>query len=107
MPLRQLTLVVMCTDNFGVISKMKDVDILKAHEHSSNHFDEIHASDKCGCFYCLSIYRPSDIKEWIDDGECAICPKCGIDSVIGSSSGYPITEEFLKRMCENWFSTAE
>ena len=58
-------------------------DIIKAHDHSSNHYDEIITSEICGCFYCQETYKPSEIIEWIDDGTCAICPKCGIDSVIG------------------------
>jgi len=33
-----------------------------------------------------------------------MCPECGIDSVIGSDSGYPITRDFLKRMCDYWFA---
>jgi len=28
---------------------------------------------------------------------------CGIDSVIGSASGYPITTEFLESMNRRWF----
>ena len=66
----------------------------------------------CGCFYCLKIFSPEDIKEWLvakDEGNLcdrygtAICPYCGIDSVIGESSGYPITKEFLAKMKEYWF----
>jgi hypothetical protein len=33
----------------------------------------------------------------------ARCPRCGIDSVIGSASGYPITREFLQTMKSYWF----
>lgn len=33
----------------------------------------------------------------------ALCPRCGIDSVIGSPSGYPVTPEFLGRTREHWF----
>lgn len=79
-------------------------EILKAHKHSSGHRDEILKSNLCGCFHCLSIFSPSKIDEWIDDGQCAMCPNCGIDSVIGSESGYPITTEFLKEMSNHWFS---
>ena len=68
------------------------------------------ASDQCGCFYCLGVYAPTDIKEWIDElpdspdsGTTAICPRCGVDSVIGSQSGYPITQELLKGMRTYWF----
>jgi len=63
----------------------------------------------CGCFYCLSIFSPSEITEWIvhwnpcDRKGAAICPYCGIDAVIGESSGYPITKEFLEKMSKYWF----
>ena len=79
-----------------------------AHAHSANHRSEIEASEKCGCFYCLDIYPPNSITEWVDENEqgigtTAICPRCGIDSVIGDKSGYPITREFLESMHQIWF----
>lgn len=51
---------------------------------------------------------PSEISEWIyelDEGEevTAICPHCGIDAVIGESSGFPITPDFLRTMNRRWF----
>lgn len=74
-----------------------------AHKHSSNHRAEILDSEQCGCFKCLAIFSPKLIDEWWDDddkgvGQTATCPKCGIDSVIGSASGYPITKDFLKAL---------
>jgi hypothetical protein len=78
-------------------------DLDAAHKHSSMHRAELEKSDACGCFYCLTVFPPSDIVEWIDDGQTALCPKCPVDSVIGSASGYPITEEFLEKMHERWF----
>jgi hypothetical protein len=36
-------------------------------------------------------------------GQTAICPRCGIDSVIGDESGYPVTREFLAAMKAHWF----
>jgi hypothetical protein len=82
--------------------------IRDAHSHSSNHRSEIEASDLCGCFYCCSTFKPSEIKDWIDKnpqgiGQTALCARCGIDSVIGSRSGFPITAEFLKEMKRFWF----
>jgi hypothetical protein len=41
--------------------------------------------------------------EWVDDETTLLCPFCGIDSVIGTASGYPITREFLAQMREHWF----
>ena len=82
-------------------------DIVAAHKHSSNHRDEVERSEKCGCFYCLSILTPSSIVEWIDEpndnSQTALCPKCGVDSVIGSESMFPITTEFLTAMHQHWF----
>jgi hypothetical protein len=37
------------------------------------------------------------------EGQTALCPKCGIDAVIGSASGYPISREFLAEMHRHWF----
>jgi hypothetical protein len=78
-----------------------------AHDHSSNHRPEILASRVCGCFYCRSIFPPTEIKNWVDppgaEGSTALCPRCGIDSVLGDRSGFPITPEFLETMNRYWF----
>jgi len=37
----------------------------------------------------------------------ALCPRCGIDSVIGSASGYPITADFLLMMRKYYFSASQ
>ena len=79
-------------------------DVKAAHQHSCNHKEKLLKDKKCGCFFCLAIFSPLEITEWIDDIEgTAICPYCGIDSVIGESSGYPITSEFLTQMNKEWF----
>ena len=77
--------------------------IIAAHKHCSNHRGELLASEVCGCFYCLEIYSPQEILDWVDDDKTALCAKCGIDSVIGSTSNYPITKEFLTEMKKHWF----
>lgn len=79
------------------------IDLKLAHKHSSKHRAEILSSLACGCFFCLSIYPPSDVVEWTDEDQTAICPECDIDSVIGDASGYPITAEFLTSMKKQWF----
>ena len=75
-----------------------------AHRRSSLHRNEIQKSDKCRCFYCLGSFLPSDIKEWVDKDQTALCPKCGIDSVIGSASGVPLDDDFFTRMNKAFFS---
>ena len=40
------------------------IDYIEARKFSSNHGDKL-ANDKiCGCFYCLSIFSPKEIKQW-------------------------------------------
>jgi len=78
-------------------------DHISAHKWSSYHRETLRQSEVCGCFYCLGIFPPSEIEDWTDDDDTALCPKCGIDSVIGSISGYPIQREFLQKMHDHWF----
>jgi len=81
----------------------------KAHYYCSNHKPELERDTVCGCFYCMKIFHPREISEWlieenpIDWRGTAICPHCGIDSVIGESSGFPINREFLLEMNRHWF----
>jgi hypothetical protein len=76
---------------------------VRAHKHASKHKSEILRSKTCGCFYCLENFDPSEISGWIDDDQTAMCPRCGIDSVIGVASRYPVSRDFLKQMRRYWF----
>ena len=79
-------------------------DYIAAHKFSANHKEQLLKDKICGCFYCLEIFNPNEIEEWIaDDLGTAVCPHCGIDSIIGESSGYPITKEFLEKMYKYCF----
>ena len=79
-------------------------DIIAAHEYCTNNKESLQRDSVCGCFYCLKIFSPTEIAEWIPDTKgTALCPYCDIDSVIGESSGYPITKEFLEKMQKYWF----
>jgi hypothetical protein len=85
-------------------------DVRSAHEHSTDHRTEVERSAACGCFYCCRRFAPGDILEWVDEGpdgkgQTAICPWCGIDSVIGDLSGFDISDEFLGKMKTYWFDT--
>jgi len=82
----------------------EEQDIIIAHQFSSNHQAQLLQDKICGCFYCLQIFSPEKINYWIKDpGGTAVCPYCGIDAIIGKSSGYPITKDFLSKMKHYWF----
>lgn len=80
-------------------------DIIDAHKFSIRHKSKLLEDNLCGCFYCLRIFSPREITDWVNDigDDTALCPYCGIDSIIGQSSGYPITLAFLERMNKQWF----
>ena len=93
-------------------------DVRDAHVHCRCNALEIGQSDLCGCFYCLQTFTPADIRDWVTErpryndlgdliseegSKSAMCPRCGIDSVIGSAAGFPLTADFLGRMKSYWF----
>ena len=85
--------------------KFSKNDIVSAHKYCTANFNMLSKDSLCGCFYCLEVFSPRNINFWINDkdGKTAVCPKCGIDSVISESSGYPLTKEFLSEMHKYWF----
>ncbi len=62
------------------------------------------ASEFCGCFNCYAIFPPTSLK-WRSNEDTerlgdltAVCPHCGVDTLIGDHEGYVITKQLLKRM---------
>jgi hypothetical protein len=50
----------------------------------------------------VGLRRSSEIAEWIDDGQTALCPRCGIDSVLPVIDGKPDVV-LLWAMHRYWF----
>ena len=75
----------------------------KLHAYSSHNKDLIDTADKCYCFYCKSCMKKSDIKDYIDNGQTALCPKCEIDAIIPDSIEDTVNEQIISEMNEYWF----
>ena len=91
--------------------KWTEDELEQAHTLSANNRPALLKDSRCGCFRCMHIFDPAEIKNWIidptspiDDLGTATCPYCGVDSVIGESSGFPIDEDFLDAMSERYFT---
>lgn len=82
---------------------MTDEELRAAHKRSFRNKSCIETSVLVGCFYCKRIYAATHVLEWVRTDETALCPKCGIDAVIGDAAGIDLTPEFLKAMHEYWF----
>jgi hypothetical protein len=52
---------------------------------------------------CLETFVPGEIQDWTDEGATAMCPRCGIDSVLGSASGFSLSRDSLNLMHHYWF----
>lgn len=75
--------------------------------HSSRHRAEIEASGRCACFFCFRSFASKEIKAWIDGNQTALCPRCGVDSVLGSASQHRIDDVFLRGMHEHFFTSGK
>lgn len=83
-------------------------DVVGAHQTCTNHRDAIAHASRCGCFHCCATFSPAAIADWVDappgeptGGTTALCPRCGIDSVIPLEPS--MDETFLARMQAHWF----
>ncbi|WPP52417.1 hypothetical protein [Catalinimonas niigatensis] len=59
-------------------------------------------SDKAGCYYCRKIYPASEVKEFLEEEATALCPKCGIDSVLPDYV-YDLSINNLRELHQFWF----
>jgi NAD-dependent SIR2 family protein deacetylase len=75
----------------------------KLHAYCTCNRNLIENSNKCYCFHCGKIFEKDDIKEYIDNGVTALCPDCGVDSVIPDSVDEEINKEVINDMNQYWF----
>lgn len=83
----------------------ESLDYALAHNHCRNNKEELARSSSAACFMCLKAFLPGKVKEYVGaDSDTALCPHCGIDSVLGDGSGYPISADpWLVGMKEVYF----
>ena len=77
------------------------------HDYTFANEDYVKSSNKCGCFHCGKIFDASEVEEekYIKEKNgkrTAICPYCGIDSVIPDSK-VELTSELIQLMNDEWF----
>jgi hypothetical protein len=49
-------------------------------------------SDEAVCYHCLAHIPAAEVLEFGDEGT-ALCPRCGIDAVVGDASGIDIDDD--------------
>lgn len=72
--------------------------------------NSIEGSQTAGCFHCQHIFPAYEVVNWLDEQyeqqASALCPHCGVCTVIGDAAGFPITEDFLAQMNQRWVREA-
>jgi hypothetical protein len=77
--------------------------VVEAQRATKDHADLVRRSAQCGCYHCLAVFKAGEIGDWIDLDETAVCPRCGVDAVLPSAAGFPLTRDFLAAMRRHWF----
>lgn len=90
-------------------------ELLAAYRYTTNNWVQIESSTWCGCCSCMQIFPRDEVVAWTgldmanvnDPGaveqQTALCPRCGVEAVLGDKCGFPIHAAFLARMNEAWF----
>lgn len=81
----------------------------EAYQHSIRNRTTLAESQTCGCFHCEKIFPSAeltddDFTQELDGSYTAICPYCGVDSIISESKKYALTKELLSEMNKQWFN---
>lgn len=81
----------------------------KASDLSIYNRDTILKSEKAACYYCMESFRAAEVNEFVDeDDNTGLCPRCGIDAVLGDATGLPIHDiEYLRAIHGFGFSSID
>lgn len=83
---------------------MDDFDLCEAAHRSAFHNRGLlRVSGRAGCFHCVTLFMPGEVGQWAD-ADTALCPECGVDAVIPSKAGFPMTVEFIEAMRRHFYS---
>lgn len=57
-------------------------------------------SDEFSCYFCFRNGKVSDIEEWCDNEQTALCPYCSVDAVLPIK----LSENQLMECHKKWFT---
>ena len=82
---------------------MTKEEMKEIHSHTLRNRKEIESSDNCVCISCCEIFYASEVEDYIDEGKTALCPRCGIDAVIGGCTGISMDRETISELNKEFF----
>lgn len=73
------------------------------HEHTLGNREEILRSSRCWCICCEKEFPATEIDDWVEGDDSALCPFCYVDAVIGDASRIPLTKRLIHQLNKIYF----
>src|SRR4051812_49015519 len=92
---------------------LSDAEFEAIRAYSGHHRELMERSERAGCFHCQKIFSPVEIVAWIEgrqletnnleDGVSALCPRCGVNTVLPSAADIVLDRSLLAAMRYHYF----
>lgn len=84
-------------------SNEEKIKVKRLHAYSSNNKDLIENSEYCYCFSCKKKIESKEIVRYLENENTALCPYCGMDSIIPDCVDDFIDDKIIDLMHNYWF----
>jgi len=71
----------------------------KVSQAAYNNINDLEKVDECGCYHCIRTFSVEEVVEFTDQGTTALCPYCGMDSVLPGT----VNKVFLEKAYSMYF----
>ena len=80
-----------------------DADTLaQLHRSSFRNRCRLQAAGRIACFGCLGEFEAKQVREYVDAGETALCPDCGLDTLIAVHGADAADTALLRALNERY-----
>lgn len=84
-------------------SKKQEDQLKDLHLRTYLNASDFQSGKECCCIYCQRFFPTDKVVEFVDDDDTALCPYCGIDSVIALGADVEVSKELLAELNKRYF----
>ncbi len=88
---------------------MTDIDgdtLARAHRMSYRNRPMLEGTGRAACFGCLAEVQTARVTEYVDAGQTALCPHCGLDTLLPMSESDSLDSSLLTALNERYLRPA-
>lgn len=92
----------------GGRSVSRDFPLMQLHLQTIGNADRVKRAGQCGCFHCMNRFPAAEVQRFLpekDGGSTALCPRCGVDSVLSDQDTAALTDELIAEMNRRFFAS--